>query len=214
MSAMVIDKKTGGIMGIVAVSDLRTTWRIVLAHFGWHEYPDLKQDHQHQLLMLRRCLPLAEFGAMTGGKLLALLVTSRDIIRMLEIKYSYQFLYFGIFTLHARTSQYNRLQARGIDYVGVDERGRGFYGIELRKKGVEHMRGKGAYGKPATFSFAEQLTYWKERWLSARMKSTGSGAIITPDKERYRLSAMMDAKRMKLLPDLQKDDSNEQDLED
>lgn len=201
MACMVRDRVSGGFMGVFALSDLRTTWPAIMQHFGWQSVKDeTKVAHQQELILLRRCLPLYEFGQMTGGKLVALMASSRDVIRLLELRYSYQFMYFAIFTLHGKGSQYNRLQQRGIELVSVDEKGRGFYGMELRKKGAERLRSGVTAGKANTHPLPEQIEYWKDRWLKARMASTGAPSLITPDPNRYRLSLQLDAKRARTIP--------------
>ena len=128
---------------------------------------------------------------MTGGKLLALMATSREIVRVMEMRFSFQYTMFVIRTLHGKGSQYNRLNQRGIELIDVDEAGKGFYAMELRKKGLAYMRDGAPFGKTAMYPLAEQVAYWKTRWLPARMASTGNSSIITPDPERYRLSSML-----------------------
>ena len=53
-------------------------------------------------VLMRRCLPLYEFGQMTGGKLLALLATSREVIRVTELRFSFPYVFFIIRTLHGK----------------------------------------------------------------------------------------------------------------
>lgn len=196
IALMLRDRVSGAFLGVVGASDMSADVQL-REHLGWRENDDLRLAYQHRVFMMRRCLPVFEFGQMTGGKLLALMMTSRDVIRLLELRYSYQFLYFGINTLHGKGSQYNRLQQRGIELISVDDRNRGFYGMELRKKAVAFLRGEAdAYGKTATYTFADQLDYWRERWLKTRMTSLSVGSTISIDPERYRLSAMLDRKRM------------------
>jgi len=187
IALLIRDKMSGGFMGVVGLSDPPTHWTQLIDYLGWKENVHLRLSHQHRIFMMRRCLPLYEFGQMTGGKLLALVATSRELIRLLELRYSYQFLFLGIRTLHGKGSQYNRLQQRGID------------GMELRKKAVSFLRGEtDDYGKTYTYSISEQVTYWQERWLVTRMKSLNAGSVITPDLEKYRLSTMLSAKKMTL----------------
>lgn len=196
---LIRDKVSGGILGITAISDMRTKWQAVEDYLGWEGNPDLREAHQHRILMLRRCLPVYEFGQMVGGKMLALSTLSQDFLRVLELRYSYQFLLFALFTLHGKSSQYNRLHTRGLDLLSVDDRGRGFYGMELRKKAVPFLRGEAdAYGKTNAFTLSDQVEYWKDRWLKSRMTSLSVGSTIKPDPERYRLSNMLDQKRMTL----------------
>ena len=117
-------------------------------------------------------------------------------MRLFELRFSFQYAYFIIRTLHGKGSQYNRLHPRGIELVEVDAEGKGFYAMELRKKGLAHMRTGSPTGGTAMFKLGDQVEYWKERWLKARLESTGNSLVITFDPDRYRLSNMMDAKRM------------------
>lgn len=200
LSLLVRDRVSGGFMGVVGLSDPPNHWTQMINHLGWHKEQDhLRLANQHRIVMMRRCLPVFEFGQMTGGKLLALLATSRDVIRLLELRYSYQYLFFGIRTLHGKGSQYNRLNQRGIELIDVDETDHGFYAMELRKKAVPFLRGEtDVYGKTATFTLADQIEYWRERWLNARMTSLSVGSTIQIDPTRYRLSDQLDTKRMTL----------------
>jgi len=208
IALLIRDRVSGGFMGVVGLSDPPTHWTQLIDYLGWKENAHLRLAHQHRIFMMRRCLPLYEFGQMTGGKLLALVATSRELIRLLELRYSYQFLFFGIRTLHGKGSQYNRLQQRGIELINVDESNHGFYGMELRKKAVSFLRGEADdYGKTSTYPIKEQVTYWQKRWLTTRMKSLNVGSLITPDPEKYRLSAMLSAKKMTMTPTMEIDDN-------
>lgn len=199
LSLLIRDKVSGGFLGVVALSDPPNHWTQLVQHLGWDQGEEgnaLRLRSQHQVVMMRRCLPIYEFGQMVGGKMLALLATSRDVMRVLELRYSYQFLLFGIRTLHGKGSQYNRLNQRGIELINVDDTAHGFYAMELRKGVTEYLRGKKpAPGKAATFTLAEQVDYWRERWLAARLQSTGKPSLIVPDPERYRLSSMIKKKQ-------------------
>ena len=190
-SALLIrDQTSGGFLGVVGLSDPPGCIPMMKL-FGWDVNDDARLARQHQVTMMRRCLPIYEFGQMTGGKLLALMATSREIVRVMEMRFSFQYTMFVIRTLHGKGSQYNRLNQRGIELIDVDEAGKGFYAMELRKKGLAYMRDGAPFGKTAMYPLAEQVAYWKTRWLPARMASTGNSSIITPDPERYRLSSML-----------------------
>ena len=135
-SALLIrDKVSGGFLGVVGLSDPPGCIPMMKL-FGWDVNDDARLARQHQVTMMRRCLPIYEFGQMTGGKLLALMATSREIVRVMEMRFSFQYAMFVIRTLHGKGSQYNRLNQRGIELIEVDESGKGFYAMELRKKGV------------------------------------------------------------------------------
>ena len=193
---VVLDKTSGGILGVIALSDPPNTSKPMMRLFEWDKNDDMRLKHQHQVIMMRRCLPIYEFGGMVGGKLLALIATSQEVMRLYELRFSFQYVYFIIRTLHGKGSQYNRLHPRGIELVEVDDEGKGFYAMELRKKGLAHMRTGSPLGGTAMYKLGDQVAYWKERWLKARLESTGNSPIITFDPERYRLSNMLAAKRM------------------
>ena len=148
LALLIRDRTSGGFLGVVGLSDPPNHWTQLINHLGWKGQTDLRLANQHRIVMMRRCLPVYEFGQMTGGKLLALAATSREVIRLLELRYSFQYLFFGIRTLHGKGSQYNRLHQRGIELLDVDETDHGFYGMELRKKAVSFLKGEtDAYGK-------------------------------------------------------------------
>ena len=193
---VVLDKTSGGFLGVIALSDPPNTSKPMMRLFEWDKNDDMRLKRQHQVIMMRRCLPIYEFGGMVGGKLLALIATSQEVMRLYELRFSFQYVYFIIRTLHGKGSQYNRLHPRGIELVEVDDEGKGFYAMELRKKGLAHMRTGSPLGGTAMYKLGDQVAYWKERWLKARLESTGNSPIITFDPERYRLSNMLAAKRM------------------
>ena len=193
---VVLDKTSGGFLGVIALSDPPNTSKPMMRLFEWDKNDDMRLKRQHQVIMMRRCLPIYEFGGMVGGKLLALIATSQEVMRLYELRFSFQYVYFIIRTLHGKGSQYNRLHPRGIELIEVDDEGKGFYAMELRKKGLAHMRTGSPLGGTAMYKLGDQVAYWKERWLKARLESTGNSPIITFDPERYRLSNMLAAKRM------------------
>lgn len=199
---LVVDKPTGAFLGLFAVGDPPMQWPQLDHFFGWSyrneyggQYPAVKGQYVHRFLHLMRCLPIYEFGKMTGGKLLTLCATSRDVIRLMELRYSYSFLWFTVRSLHGKASQYNRLNARGLEYMGVDDSGRSMYMMELRKKAIRHFKDQVPWGKSATHPLADQVQYWKDRWLTARCRSQDVDSIIRPAPDAYRLSAVLDTKK-------------------
>jgi len=195
---LVRDKVSGGILGVTALADPNIKPLSALVHWDGTALGNASRlARQHQVTMLKRCLPIYEFGQMTGGKLLALMSTSRDVIRLMELRFSFQYAFLAIRTLHGRGSQYNRLQERGIELYEVDGEGKGFYGMELRKKGIAYLRDGRPMGKTNTRPLGEQIEYWRTRWLPNRMLSQDNPrGLIFPDKERYRLSSHMAEKKM------------------
>jgi hypothetical protein len=196
-SALVVrDKTSGGLLGLIALSDPPNTSKPMMRLFEWDKNDEMRLAHQHQVIMMRRCLPVYEFGGMVGGKLLALIATSQEVMRLYELRFSFQYVFFIIRTLHGKGSQYNRLHPRGIELIEVDDEGKGFYAMELRKKGLAHMRTGSPVGGTAMHKLGDQVAYWKDRWLKSRLESTGFSPTIAFDPERYRLSNMLAAKRM------------------
>lgn len=216
LSLLIRDRVSGGFLGVVALSDPPNHWTQLINHLGWtRENDHLRIANQHRIVMMRRCLPVYEFGQMTGGKLLALMATSKDVIRLLELRYSFQYALFGIRTLHGKGSQYNRLQQRGIELIDVDETNHGFYAMELRKKAVSFLRGEtDVYGKSTTYALGDQIEFWRERWLKARMSSLSKPSTITLDPTRYMLSQQLDAKRLGLGTLERQDDLHGTELEE
>ena len=190
---IVRDRTTGAFLGCLALNT-PPPLRPIRKLFDWDANPESRLAHQHQILMLSRCLPIYEFGQMLGGKMLALLATSQELVRLFELRFSFQYVYMVICTLHGKGSQFNRLQQRGIELIDKDDQGRGCYVMELRKKGLEYMRDGTPYGKTRMFKLADQTSYWQQRWLVSRLESTHKSPLITPDPERYRLSSVFEEK--------------------
>ena len=193
----VMDSISGGLLGIFALGDPPMVYPYFEQQFGWHERTGTKNGRAYNvekwaklnsILYIHRCLPVYEFGSMLGGKLITLMATSKELIRGLEIRYSFMFSLFLIRTLHGKSSQYNRLHPRGIVEVGVDEGGRGMMWMELRKNGLKYLHNEApALGKPLTHTMKDQVEYWKTRWLAPRMESKGV-TLVTPDPSKYMVS--------------------------
>jgi hypothetical protein len=152
-------------------------------------------DTQQCMQLLKRCLPIAEFGSATGGKMLTLAAVCRELIEFNELKYSRPLALILIKTLHGRSSQYNRLHPRGLVMVKDDTMEAGaFYVQTLRKDACAFLRGDAPIGEPITYTLAEQVAYWKERWLPNRIKDFTDEGWIRPNLENYRLSNQLNEK--------------------
>lgn len=200
----VFDETTGGFLGVFLYTDSPPNDPFLEPFLGWdkHDIPkeqwktanDIKntrkRDWIHSLLLMRRCLPLYEFGDLTGGKGMTYMALSRELIRAIEIEYSFKVSLFQIKTVHGKSSQYNRID--GLQYLGVDPvDNMGQYVYELRKNAIEFLRGnKSELGKFNLNSYAENMQFWKERWLLPRAERQGVTTIeFNPDN--YRVSKLM-----------------------
>lgn len=184
---LLFDENTGGILGLWANGDAPLPWKPFDAWLGAKiggtnsEIPTAAH-----VTYMCRCLPLYEFGDLTGGKLITLLATSRECMRTLELRYSYKFAALMVKTLHGKSSQYNRMHAQGLEFVGEHE-GRGLYVQELRKKGLRFLKGEVTQmGKTKCPTFEDQFKFWQERWLSVRLKGSTEEIPIIND---YSLSS-------------------------
>lgn len=193
LAALVIDKTSGCLLGVLSLSMPQGSPLQVRALCKGSAF---LETHWHEVLQLSRCIPTPFFGPYTGGKLLALIASSRDVVRVAELRYSLQFQFMMIRTLHGKGSQYNRLQERGIKLYDVDGDNRGLYGMELRKGALRYLAGEIEHpGKSAMFSYGEQVAHWKERWLPQRIEHVGT-PIVVPDRNQYRLTNLIRSKKM------------------
>lgn len=193
----VIDKTSGGLLGLFALGNAPECYPYLESQFGWDQRIDLKNGRPynaakwskyHTILYMHRCLPVYEFGKMTGGKLMTLMATSRELLRFLEIRYSFLYGLFVVRTLHGKSSQYNRLHQRGLVEVGTDDQGRGMLWQELRKNALKYYRGEvEVLGKTNAYPVKEQVDYWKERWLYPRAARMGV-TVLEPNIDQYRVS--------------------------
>jgi hypothetical protein len=196
------DEVSGGLLGIFAITDAHQNNPYMEDKFGWHEIdmPDrhagqirnkAKFNGLHTIIVLRRCLPLFEFGQMLGGKLLTLAALSNELIRALEVQYSFKVSMMYAKALHGKSSQYNRLQSHGFMLDGIDINGSGYYMSELRKGAYSFLRGdKPKMGKSKLKKYADNVEFWRERWLLPRAESR-LVTDITFDLDRYRLSNLL-----------------------
>lgn len=196
----VMDKTSGGLLGIFALGDAPEGYAYLDEQFGWDVREDISKSNRrynaakwtrcHTILYMHRCLPVYEFGELIGGKLLALIATSRELTRSLELRYSFLYSLFLVRTLEGKSSQYNRLNSRGLIDMGSDALGRGMLFMELRKNAKSYLRGElEAPGKSINNTFKEQVEYWRERWFLPRAERMGITTIV-PDINRYRVSSL------------------------
>lgn len=198
------DETSKGLLGVFLYTDSPPNDPFLEPYLGWdkHDIPkekwktanDIKntrkRDLIHTLLLLRRCLPLYEFGDLTGGKCLTYAALSKELIRAIEIEYSFKVSLLQIKTLHGKASQYNRID--GLEYLGIDPVDKlGQYIFELRKNATAYLRGeKPDMGKFLVKPFAENMQFWRERWLLPRAERQGVTTIeFNPDN--YRVSKLM-----------------------
>lgn len=188
----VFDRTSGALLGLFNLTDINLPWKPFDRWFGHTVGSGTEHKTSNHVIQIKRCIPLYEFGDLTGGKLLFLLASSTEMIESHELRYSFPVVLLLIKTLHGKGSQYNRLHARGLDYAfDYGEDGKGLYVMKLRPHYedylLERTREPGAL---LTHSFADQFAYWRERWLPNRLGRT-DGGWCRPDPERYRLSRMI-----------------------
>lgn len=95
---------------------------------------DQISKESNHVMQISRCIPLQPFGSLLGGKLIALLLASREIVQLCDHKYACNTVAFLVKSLHGKSSQYNRLEERGITFVGEEpEKGHGLYVVECKK---------------------------------------------------------------------------------
>ena len=205
MQWLFFDKVSGGLLGFSYMCDMNLPWGLfddwVGAPIGGIGGP-FKGRHARDTAMhvqqLRRCLPIFEFGQMTGGKMMALAMVSTEVVEISELTYSFDIMVMLIKALHGRTSQYNRLHPRGIiQNPQLSAPDKACYSILLRENALPFLRKETTDpGKRLTYSYQKQIEYWKERWLPNRMDRTDNG-IIRPDVSRYLLSPTFDERLAK-----------------
>jgi hypothetical protein len=185
---LIMDTKSMAVLGIFTIGDAPMKYPYFQKYIGadgWlsgnESENELKWKTLHTVLYILRCLPLHPFGELLIGKLIVLLATSTEIIKLLEQKYSYRYTLFLVRTLHGKSSLYHRLHPRGLEYIGSDETNRGMYVMELRKHGLQYLRGERELEKCSfkrkTHSISEQYEYWKERWFLPRVERIGTENI-------------------------------------
>ena len=190
------DKTSGGLLGLFAITDTAIDDFFLRDRWCWGEHDIVKtrgirnstqKRTRPSAKCLSRCIPLYEFGTLLGGKLLTLSAMSTELIRSLEITYSFKLSVLYTIALHGKSSQYNRLNNNGLNFEGVSVTDAGYYIKELRKGGENYLSGKKkTLGKLKTDSFAINCTDWKERWFLPRAESLKI-KTITFDKSKYSL---------------------------
>jgi hypothetical protein len=193
---MVFDEVSGTFLGLFAIAGATLPWGPFTEWAGGVVGLDCRRrghNTMHMVLSLRRCIPLYDFGAVTGGKLIALLATSTEVIQMHELQYSLVIDALLVKTTHGKSSQYNRLHPRGIEYRGLASDGAGVYIMAMRENAKPHLLDQcGDPGARLSYSADDQVAYWKERWLPNRVGHLKAGLVV-PDPERYRLSGKLNA---------------------
>lgn len=192
-TGFVMDRRTDGLLGVIGMTDLPTSqnrsW--IVSCLGPH------QDRYASVLALRRCLPLYEFGALAGGKLLYLLASSTEHLHSLEMEFTQKWGTLIVPTEEHQSSQFNRLNARGLHRAWASD-DKSIYRQTLRRRHDSYLAGQDVdWQRPATYAMADQLAYWRARWLPVRMESTGLPSVIHPEPEQYRLTRCINDKKMR-----------------
>jgi hypothetical protein len=131
INCLVLDQTSNKLLGLFSITALINTHPWFQEEYGWADNPDVRLAKIPTVFMIRRCLPIYEFGQARGGKFIALMACSQELVRQMERQYSYRISMYLTLTLKAKASQYNRLH--GFDYKGQDHSGKGMYLCPIRK---------------------------------------------------------------------------------
>lgn len=191
---MAFDKVSGAFLGLWATSDAALPYHPFSKWAGGKVGVDCMgqgANTMQYVVALKRCLPHWDFGPLTGGKLIALLATSKEVLELHEMQYSLPLCAMVIKTQKGKSSQYNRLHPRGIEWQGEAPDGAGIYITQLRKNAKDFLLEKSTDpGKPMAYTMADQVDYWKSRWLPNKI-ALAPGGIVKPDLGRYMLSSTL-----------------------
>lgn len=195
---MLFDGESGCFLGLWAMTGTPTPWGFFSDWAGGKvgiSGADKNGSNTSEMVQsIIRCIPLAEFGLLTGGKLLTLLATSSEVLRVYELQFSIMIMAVVIKTLHGKAAQYNRLHARGLEDCGLAPDGAGVYILQTHKNSKAVLTGASKDpGKKLTHGLAQQTDYWKDRWLVNRRDLLEDG-MCRPDPMNYRLSDVLHAK--------------------
>lgn len=202
------DRTSGAFLGFAFMCDMNVPDTDIDEWFkrqiGGHTHrsgsrADAARTSMH-LQQFRRCLPLWDFGPLTGGKLMTLAMTSTEVIQSLETQYSFDLAVLIIKALKGRSSQYNRLHTNGIlECPALTRPDRVAYYVPLRKNWYEFIRGDTEDPGPRlTLPFAERVNFWRNRWLPNKIHLTDDG-WVRPDPKRYLLGPVFKEKLAALI---------------
>lgn len=184
---MVLDHSTNAFLGLFGYTSFAQSWPYLESYLGWDN--TLRLEHRKHIQFLARCLPAEPFGDLLGGKLLASVAVSQDILHWLELRYSLPVAAVGICTLHGQGSQYNRLEKEGINFLGEDDKGRGCYFAPARHRAEiflgNHEEPLGDWCIP---TLEARIAHWKERWYNKRYKHRGAPTF---DSKQYMLGRFL-----------------------
>lgn len=191
-TGFVMDRRTDGLLGVIGQTDLPLT-----QNRSWIvECLGPRQDRYGGVLVQRRCLPIFELGQLTGGKLLYLLSTSREHLHSLEMEFTQLWGTIIVPTEERQSSQFNRLP--GLDRAWFSD-DKSIYRQELRNGHTRFLAGEDVPWM--TWERREAVTdaygYWRARWLIPRAARLSLPTTITPDAEQYRLTKIINAKKMR-----------------
>lgn len=183
---LVIDEETQAFLGAFGYTSYAQQWPFLEEWLGWRNFAEQRLEHRKHIQFLARCLPSETFGDLLGGKLMASMALSQEILETLELRYSLPVAMGAIATLHGQGSQYNRLDKEGIIYIGDDSKGRGTYICETRYDGIAFCKGDAnEVGNWKVPTLQERIDYWRDRWYTKRLQHKG---IPLFESRQYALS--------------------------
>lgn len=147
LPAFAVDEASGGILGVVELrSDISALGPRDRA-IGWTHDDRFRRGRLRSVAGLSTCVAVPPFGALTGVKAMAAMVTSTEAARAWEGAYGDPLAAVATTALYGKSSAYNRL--REWDYVGVSTGASAFHLPDA------HVR-------------------WLSRWLTATGRDSGA----------------------------------------
>ena len=175
MFILVKDNNTQTYIGIISLSSDTLCLERRDTYIGWSAHHKIKKKHINYLMNMSTCVPLQPFGYnFAGGKLLASLVFSKEVLSQFYKKYNHHLLGVTTTGLYGKSVQYSRLKC--LTYVGLTK-GNSVCNIDksVTKACQEYLKTEG-YDYPLKKKFIilqkafDKLQLPKEDFLRAKPK--------------------------------------------
>lgn len=146
----------------------------------------------NHIFNLWRCIPLQPFGKLLWWKLMALMISSKEIVRKTELKYATSVVWYSIKTLHWKSSQYNWLENRNIEFIAV-RKWVGLYFLRTKKNYKKFLAGEIMERKleNCCFSVKEQVDYRKVLYLKRIETLKAKNELPVLDRKTYSLNYVL-----------------------
>lgn len=126
MLFFVIDRTTGGVLGLVELGSDLTILGPRDVHIGWTRERKFGQRAINHCVNVGTCVSVQPFGTLIGGKFQIVASTSTEVVRAWEAKYRDQVVAVGTTSLFGKSSIYNRIKE--FPYLGMTK-GEGIFHI-------------------------------------------------------------------------------------